>query len=74
MVASVGGLKWCLTTDCKRTLKKTSQILLKHLKGYHESVIKLIQGEIKEEEAKLRRRIDFLDNLGQIYQLANKTF
>ena len=37
-------------------------------------MIKLIQDEIKEEEAKLRRRIDFLDNLGQIYQLANKTF
>ena len=74
MVASVGGLKRRLTTDWKRTLKKTSQLCLKHLKGYHKSVIKLIQDEIKEEEAKLRRCVDFFDNFGQIYQLANKTF
>ena len=43
-------------------------------KEYHKGVIKLIHNEIKEEEAKLRRRLDFLENLGQIYQLANKTF
>ena len=48
--------------DWKRTLKKTSQLLLKHLKGYHKSVIKLISYKIKGEEAKLRRRVDFLDN------------
>ena len=67
MVASVGILKRHLTADLKRTLKMTSELLLKHLKEYHKGVIKLIHNEIKDEEAKLRRRVDFLDNLGQIY-------
>ena len=73
MVASVVS-KQRLTADWKRTLKKASQLLLKHLQGYHKGVIKLIHDEIKEEEAKLRRRVEFLDNLGQIYRLAKKTF
>ena len=62
MVASVGALKWHLMTDWNRTLRKTSQFLLKHVKEYHKGVIKLIHDEIKEEEAKLRRRFDFLEN------------
>ena len=47
--------KRSLISNLDKTLRKASQLLLKHLKIYHKGVIASIRSEIKEEEDWLRR-------------------
>ena len=63
-----------LISNREKTLRKASQLLLKHLKSYHKGVITLIRNEIKEEADRLRRLSDFGVSISYIYCLANQIF
>ena len=55
MVTIEGDLRQGLMTKWDRTLRKTSQLLLKHLNTYHRAASAWIEEEIKQEESKLRK-------------------
>ena len=45
------------------TLRKASQLLLKHLKTHRKGVIALFRSEIKEEEYQLKGQIGFEESM-----------
>ena len=54
------------------TLRKTSQILLRHLKSYHKSVLVHLKDEIRQEQAILNHRCDYQESLSAIHHYTNK--
>ena len=60
-------------SNWERTLRRASQLLLKHLKNYHKGVVTSIKTQIKEQ-AKLRRQIDCGQTISYIYHLAHERF
>ena len=62
-----------LLAKWNNTLRKASQLLLKHLKYYHKSVLIDLQNEIRKEEAILNNRRDCKESTLIIHQHANKT-
>ena len=67
VVAGAGDVNRLLSI-WQRTLRKTSRILLKHLKHYYRTTLLAISRKIHLEETKLKGRTDFRDNWKTIDQ------
>ena len=74
MVANEGDLRCGLVTKWGGTFRKTSQLLLKHLKSYHWAASVWREEEIKREESNLRKRTDYEESISNIYHHVNSVF
>ena len=63
-----------LLTRWNKTLRKVSQLLLKHLKHYHRSLVRYFSDEIRKEEARLQGKVDFAERKSIIHHSSNKVF
>ena len=50
-----------LLAKWNKTLRKASQLLLKHLKSYHKSALTQLKMEIRKEEATFNNRRDYME-------------
>ena len=73
MVSDIGGMKRDLSHDWNKTLRKTSQLLLGHLKSYHRAVILALGDEIRDAEVNLRTHNDFEESLTIVQHMVDKT-
>ena len=61
-----------LLAKWESTLRKASRLLLKHLERYHKSVLAQLENEIKEEEATVNNRRNFVERTSAIHHYENR--
>ena len=67
LVPRIKALEQTLQQNWTNTLKKTSCVLLKHLKAFHRLSISTLTDEITELEARLRTNANFNQHWGCIF-------
>ena len=72
LVAKGVDFEWGLLAKWHKTLRKTSRLLLGHLKFHHRAQVLELTKEIKKEEVSLRRRRDFEERISLINQHRNQ--